>query len=135
MTPDPAERGNSVPSRQLPKNRRFGGIDEFRMESDSSTREPVVTIGYERLLEVFELLITHIRSTRPGDTAAIEDDYFWSIPITEMTDVYSNPISTIGQFSESWENIEKSIAQDILTPYDLIWFADILRAVAREAMD
>ncbi|MBF6354916.1 hypothetical protein IU449_10215 [Nocardia higoensis] len=97
-------------------------------------REPSAAISYERLLEVFELLIAHIRSARPGEYATVNDDYFWSIPIEEMTDVYSNPTLTIGQFSEAWQNIEKSIACDIMTPYDLIWFADILRAVGKEAM-
>ncbi|WP_040796082.1 hypothetical protein [Nocardia higoensis] len=94
-----------------------------------------VTISYERLLEVFEHLLTYVRETRPGDALTVEENLFWSIPVDEMTDVYSDPPLTIGKVSETWENIEKFLAEDLPAPFVLTWFADILRAAAKDLMD
>ncbi|MCU1644952.1 MAG: hypothetical protein JWN03_5227 [Nocardia sp.] len=96
------------------------------------SRETGGEITYERLIEVFNVLIAHTKSRSVGETVSIGDDYFWSVPIAEMNAVSEDPPSlTIGQISESWSNIETMLADDYVISYGLVWFADVLRAIAK----
>ncbi|MGW4371459.1 hypothetical protein ACWEKT_38060 [Nocardia takedensis] len=94
--------------------------------------ESAVTVDYDRLTEVFAMLIAHLRAK--GRSQALERDAFWSIPVARMHEVYAEPELTIGLVSETWENLRNMIADDDASPQGLIWVADILRALGSAAM-
>lgn len=76
-------------------------------------------------------LLEHLASIE-GDVISIDRDFFWSIPAEELYNVYSPPQRlTIGQLSDSWANLARSLeAEEMVTAYDLVWLADVLRSVA-----
>jgi hypothetical protein len=58
-------------------------------------------VEYEQLVEAFNILISHVRNRSDGDRFPIEEDFFWSVPVAEMNNVYSDPPAlTVGQISE-----------------------------------
>lgn len=79
------------------------------------------------------MLIAHVQKIVGSDSFSVDEDYFWSVPLSETNNVYSDPRAlTVGQVSESWSNIESIIADDRIISYGLIWFADVLRAIGKE---
>lgn len=96
--------------------------------------EPSVEIRLTQLAEALSVLIDHIRAISGKDSIVLADDYFWSIPVMEMNDFASDspPTPTIGQISETWDNIESMIADDQVISYGLTWLADIFRAMSKE---
>ncbi|MFI6448018.1 hypothetical protein [Kitasatospora sp. NPDC050543] len=61
-------------------------------------------IPLDQLWHAFELALRHVEASA-GNTVAIEDDYFWSVPGDELYDVTNEPSTlTIGQHSESWQH-------------------------------
>ncbi|MGF6883088.1 hypothetical protein ABIA39_002029 [Nocardia sp. GAS34] len=91
------------------------------------------SLSYDRLAEVFAVLVAHARQLQDGDAFSFDSDYFWSVPVSEMNNIYSGPPNlTIGQVSESWSNLESMIGEDRVVSYGLIWLADVLRAIGKE---
>jgi hypothetical protein len=102
---------------------------ERTMKMDPETSESVAD---EQLVEAFNMLISHALNRSDGDRFPIEEDFFWSVPVAEMNNVYSDPPAlTVGQISESWGNMEAMLADNSPVSYGLIWLADILRAVGK----
>ncbi|MFI6309890.1 hypothetical protein ACIBEK_07125 [Nocardia fusca] len=99
---------------------------------DRNTPEAV---PFGQLIEAFNVLIPYVRDRSDSDSFSIDEDFFWSVPIAEMNDVYSDPPAlTVGQISESWSNIEVMLADNGIVSYGLIWIADILRAIGNASV-
>ncbi|MBW1596860.1 hypothetical protein [Streptomyces sp. JJ38] len=88
-----------------------------------------------QLRHAFELALEHIESSA-GSTVELGHDYFWSIPVDELYQVPDEPATmTIGQLSESWQHLEHLLAEpDRALGYDLVWLADVLRAIGQEVV-
>jgi hypothetical protein len=87
-------------------------------------------IPVEDLRRVAERLLDHVRSAE-GDVVELHEDMFWSIPPDALYDVYQQPPElTIGQLTESWDNLGK-LMHDGEQPagLDLVWLSDVLRAI------
>ncbi|KAA9156454.1 hypothetical protein FPZ12_027595 [Amycolatopsis acidicola] len=87
-------------------------------------------ISTQHLRAAFEAALTRL-TEQEGENITLERDYFWSVPPNELYNVYEQPQElTIGQLSESWQNIQK-LTEDTSAaiPQHLIWIADILRAL------
>lgn len=87
-------------------------------------------ISLQDLRRVFDVLIQHIESTQ-GLTIELEVDYFWSIPPSDLYQLYKEPDElTVGQLTESLDNL-KVIIEDPTraTSYGLVWLSDVIRAV------
>src|SRR5262249_27571053 len=69
-----------------------------------------------------------------GSSIEVEHDMFWTITKEDLYNVVSEPRDfTIGQLSESFTNLERSVARDDwLISFCLVWVADILRAIGHE---
>jgi hypothetical protein len=87
-------------------------------------------IPIERLRAVFDLLAKYI-SEEEGQTIELKRDYFWAIPPDELYNAYQRPAElTMGQLWESWENLEKALADnEYIMTYHFVWLADIIRAL------
>ncbi|MFG1795892.1 hypothetical protein [Nocardia sp. NPDC049149] len=90
-------------------------------------------LSFTELRKAFEVALNHVEATAGTGSAALDQDYFWSIPAEELYDVYDVPVNmTIGQLSESWQHLRDSIADpDRVLTYDLVWLADVLRAIGQ----
>ncbi|WP_416875712.1 hypothetical protein [Kitasatospora sp. SC0581] len=49
--------------------------------------EPL-SIPLADLRRSFDLVLRHIEAATPGDTVALDKDYFWSVPPDGLYDVY-----------------------------------------------
>jgi len=55
---------------------------------------------------------------------------FWSIPPDALYDVYQEPPElTIGQLTESWDNLRRLGEDEPGFGLDLVWLSDVLRAI------
>ncbi|MCX4986648.1 hypothetical protein [Streptomyces sp. NBC_00572] len=90
-------------------------------------------IPLDQLRTAFELALQHIEASA-GSAAALEHDYFWSVPGDELYDVPNEPKSiTIGQLSESWQHLEDLLADpNRAVGHHLVWLADVLRAIGQD---
>lgn len=82
------------------------------------------------LRESFRVLIGLLEE-RVGDVFQLEADHYWSVPLPSLFNVYESPEPlTIGQMSESLDNLRSGLENDTLTADALAWLADVLRGVA-----
>lgn len=70
-----------------------------------------------------------------GSEVAIPADYFWSVPAPGTYDVLASPELTIGQLSESWDNVKKEREGDgdDTISFALVWLGDVLKAIGHHA--
>jgi hypothetical protein len=88
-------------------------------------------VPVSELRKVFELLMQHVEET-DGPVIELGKDYFWSIPMDELYNVYEKPSDlTIGQLSECLQHLEKMNEDpEWVISYGLVWLAEVLRAVS-----
>lgn len=61
----------------------------------------------------------------------VSEDYFYSVPFPEIYDVLGDaPKLTIGQLTESWENLLRT---DASVQWELVWLGDVLKAIGHLA--
>jgi hypothetical protein len=92
--------------------------------------ENVLRVTASDLESALRIIIARVVERR-GEVLSIPHDYFWAIPVESLYDVYSPPKDfTIGQLSESITSVE-AIVSGLHEPigYDLVWLADVLRAI------
>lgn len=79
---------------------------------------------------VSELLLQHVEEA-DGPEIELHEDYFWSVPMVELYNVYQKPSElTIGQLSECLDHLVKMNEDpERVLYYGLIWLAEVLRAV------
>lgn len=96
--------------------------------------EPVTEIQMTQLRRATELLLNLMERRQAAGDITLQRDGFWSMPITSAFDIYSEPPTpTIGLVSESWQNIQAILEdEEQVVGYDLVWLADIFRAIASE---
>ncbi len=86
-------------------------------------------IQVEELRAVCHRLLAHLEQVA-GGTLTLEKEHFWAISPEQLYDVQQEPVElSIGQLSESWENLQRSTVVDDTVAYELVWLADVLRAV------
>jgi len=92
--------------------------------------ENYVKVDLDQIERIFALVVAEMRQQN-GSWVPIAGDYYWSIPLGHLMDVYSAPPTLgIGQASECLEwldNLEKDPTK--VLPYDLTVLGDILRAL------
>lgn len=77
-------------------------------------------------------LLDHLSELEGGEIF-LEHDMFWSISSPAIFNVYERPEDlSIGQLSESWDNVRRMVDDDRLLAYGLVWLADVLRAIGIE---
>ena len=96
--------------------------------------EQSTQVSERALREAFELLKRHVSARSEGGQIAIHNDAFWSVPVTSMNDIYSDPPElTIGTVSDAWHNVERMIDDEArVVGYGLVWLADVIRAIGAE---
>lgn len=96
--------------------------------------EQVTQISERRLREAFDLLMRHVAARSAADRIVIRNDAFWSIPVSSLNDIYSEPPElTIGTVSEAWHSLEAMVDNETkVVGYGLVWLADVIRAVGAE---
>jgi len=68
-----------------------------------------------------------------GNEIEIESDYYWRIDEKETYDVNKEPRDfSIGQLTDDWETLQKSLQSDDLIPYDLQRISNMLQALSIE---
>jgi hypothetical protein len=78
---------------------------------------------------VFERILGHVEETN-GDEITLREDYFYSLPAPGLYDVSNDPPEpTIGQLTESWENLTSTPSADRTTNWEFVWLGDLLRAI------
>jgi hypothetical protein len=92
-----------------------------------------MTVEIDRLKATFLILLDHLRESR-GEVIDFDVDYFWSVPPESLYDPDTTPGGlTMGQLSESWENLESIRTNpDGAINYGLVWLADVLRALGHQ---
>ncbi|MFJ1753285.1 hypothetical protein [Kitasatospora sp. NPDC088134] len=90
-------------------------------------------VSLVELRRSFDLLLSHVEAATGGDFVALDKDYFWSVPSSELYDVAQEPSDlTIGQLSESWQHLTNVVAdRDRAVGHHLVWLADVLRAIGQ----
>lgn len=124
--PRTARRDQSAADR-LPGIRSKASARYFQsMEASDGLR-----IEVRELREVVDRLFAHLEETS-GDGVTLHEDYFYSVPFPEIYDVLSGPPQlTIGQLTESWENLQRARGGAI--GWELVWLGDVLKAIGHLA--
>lgn len=91
-----------------------------------------LNVKVDEIRAILDKLLTYLAENN-GETLSIDQDYFWSIGPADIYDISKRPVELgIGQLSESWDNIRNLTDEDAdPIPYDLVWLADILRALGQ----
>lgn len=81
------------------------------------------------LRAALETVLTHVES-QYGESLDVPYDFFW----VSGGDAYNSPTPpapTVGQISETWENLARSRIGDgdSTINYELVWLGDVLRAI------
>ncbi|MEU7888655.1 hypothetical protein AB0B54_24390 [Microbispora bryophytorum] len=91
-------------------------------------------IDVEQLRRVLEVLMNHVTGESRTEIT-ISNEYFWSVPSPEIYNAYEQPTGlTIGQISESWDNLQRMVEDDGVIGWGLVWLGDILRAIGHETI-
>jgi hypothetical protein len=91
-----------------------------------------VVIDLSDLRAVAASLLDHLTELE-GSEVSLEHDMFWSVGAPAIFNVYAQPEDlSIGQLSESWENLRRMTDEDRSLTYGLEWLADVLRAIGLE---
>ena len=90
-------------------------------------------IDLTELRSAIDTVIRHIEAAE-GTHVQLPVDYFWSVPSPDLYDVERNPPLTIGQISESWDNLrrERNGNDDMTIGFAAVWLSDVLRAIGHE---
>jgi hypothetical protein len=89
-------------------------------------------VDLAELRAAVSILLDHL-SDIEGTEVALEHDLFWSVATPAIFDVYERPEDlSIGQLSESWENLRRMAENDRPLAYGLVWLGDLLRAIGME---
>ncbi|TYL53782.1 hypothetical protein [Agromyces mariniharenae] len=96
--------------------------------------EWMLDIELRELRRAIELILRHIEATN-GPRLAIAAEEFWSVTAPAIYDVSTTPELTIGQLSESWENLrdERDGNDDDTISYAAVWLGDLLKAIGHHA--
>jgi hypothetical protein len=89
-----------------------------------------IHIDVDLLERASALLIRHLKE-QAGAEVLLDHDYYWSVPATQVYDVYQAPKDlTIGQITECMEWLGAVVEDpERALVYHLVWLADVLRAV------
>ena len=91
-----------------------------------------IEVSISDLRAALDLVLDHVVELH-GTVIHLERDYFWSIPIEQLYNPYSEPDTfTVGQLSESISNVSGIARSDApVNSFALVWVADVLRAVGQ----
>lgn len=89
-----------------------------------------IDIDISELRRAIQRVLHRLEETH-GTSISIPGDYFWSVPRDSIFEVFSAPDLTIGQLSESWDNLadERSGNAKHTIPYSAVWIGDVLKAI------
>ena len=92
-----------------------------------------IRIDLAEMRSAFDTVIRHIEAAE-GNQVELPVDYFWSVPPSDLYDVERDPPLTIGQISESWNNLrhERDGNGDETIGLAAVWLSDVLRAIGHE---
>jgi len=92
-----------------------------------------IRIDLSELRSAFDTVIRHIKAAE-GTQVHLAADYFWSVPSPDLYDVDRNPPLTIGQVSESWDNLrrERDGNDDVTIGFAAVWLGEVLRAIGHQ---
>jgi hypothetical protein len=83
-------------------------------------------IEVSELREIVTRLLDDFEATH-GEAVTLPEAYFYSVPFPELYDVLgSAPQLTVGQLTESWENLQR---EDASVQWELVWLGDVLKAI------
>ncbi|MFB7761221.1 MULTISPECIES: hypothetical protein [Streptomyces] len=91
-------------------------------------------IPLDQLRRAFEMALDHVEASA-GRTVTLEHDFFWSVPGDELHNVPHEPSAlTIGSLADSWHQLDGLCSEpERAVAHHLVWLADVLRAIGREA--
>lgn len=86
------------------------------------------------LRRAFELILEQLEAVTGRDSVVLGEDYFWWIWPDELYDVGNTPVGpTIGSLADAWQQMRELLADpDRVLAYDLVWLAQILRAIGED---
>ena len=80
--------------------------------------------------ETVTRLLDDLEATH-GEAVTLPEDFFYSVPFPELYDVLGDaPQLTVGQLTESWENLQRD---DASVQWELVWLGDVLKAIGHLA--
>lgn len=92
-------------------------------------------IETQELRDVCERLIDHLERTQ-GESVTLREDYFYSLPSPGVYDVTRDPPEpTIGQLTETWDNLHRNRDADSTIAFELVWLGDLLRALGHSGLN
>jgi hypothetical protein len=96
--------------------------------------EWTLAIDIAELRRAIGVVLDHIEETN-GRVLAIPHDYFWSVPEPDVYRVEFQPELTVGQFSESWDNLrrERLGAGDSTVSHSAVWLGQIMQVIGHQA--
>ncbi len=78
---------------------------------------------------VFDRILAHVERVN-GESVVLCADSFSSLPAPNLYDVSSDPPEpTIGQLTESWDDLTSAMDPDRTVMWELVWLGDVLRAI------
>lgn len=90
-------------------------------------------IPREKLQQVLEVLLDHVYAQQ-GTSVTVQEDFFWDVAPDDVYNPYEEPAElTLGQLTESWDNLEKILSGDKpVLGYGLVWLGDVLRVIGHK---
>lgn len=97
--------------------------ESWRLEVDLTELRNAIGLALDRIEDV------------NGSTVSIPADYFWSVPSPDAYDVNSAPQLTVGQLSETWDNLRRERERDGegTIAYTAVWLGDVLKAIGHHS--
>ncbi|MDQ0893948.1 hypothetical protein [Agromyces ramosus] len=92
-------------------------------------------IELSELRRAIDRVLDHVEEEN-GGTVTIPADYFWSVPASDIYDVSAPPELTIGQLSESWDNLneERAGMSKHTISFASVWLGDIMKAIGHHSV-
>lgn len=92
----------------------------------------MIAVEVDELRRLVADALDHLAEER-GPVVELDHDYFWSLPAGAMFDVSDPPASpSVGQVSESIDFLRNRQGGHL--SYELVWIADVLRAVGAQVV-
>ncbi|MEU4316477.1 hypothetical protein [Nocardia sp. NPDC024068] len=97
------------------------------------TDEPL-RVSLVELRRVFDVILEHLEAVTERDSVVVDEDYFWWVPSDAVYDVDNTPAElTIGSLADAGQQLRSLLADPgRVLAYDLVWFAQILRAIGED---
>lgn len=89
-------------------------------------------IDLDKLEQAISILLSQFKKNT-GNEIEIKNDFYWDMSTEDIYNPYIEPKNvSLGQLTDDWQTLEKSVNSNSLIPYDLQRISNILKVISVE---